>query len=38
MALLGHVAGRHWIRDQIREIGPGMYLGKVYWGKQRLVD
>ncbi|MFL5334069.1 MAG: hypothetical protein ACJ8H8_13025 [Geminicoccaceae bacterium] len=28
----------HWIRDEIREIGPGMYLGKVYWGKQRLID
>jgi hypothetical protein len=28
----------HWIRDEIREIGPGFYLGKVYWGKQRLID
>lgn len=28
----------HWIRDEIREIGPGVYLGKVYWGKQRLID
>jgi hypothetical protein len=28
----------HWIRDEIREIGPGRYLGKVYWGKQRLID
>ena len=28
----------HWIRDEIREIGPKMYLGKVYWGKQRLID
>ena len=27
-----------WIRDEIREIQPGMYLGKVYWGKQRLID
>jgi hypothetical protein len=27
-----------WIRDEIREIGPGVYLGKVYWGKQRLID
>jgi hypothetical protein len=28
----------HWIRDEIREIGPGTYLGKVYWSKQRLID
>ena len=28
----------HWIRDEIREISPGVYLGKVYWGKQRLID
>ncbi len=28
----------HWVRDEIREIGPGVYLGKVYWGKQRLID
>ena len=28
----------HWIRDEIREIGPKLYLGKVYWGKQRLID
>jgi hypothetical protein len=28
----------HWIRDEIREIAPGTYLGKVYWGKQRLID
>ena len=27
-----------WIRDEIREISPKMYLGKVYWGKQRLID
>ena len=23
----------HWIRDEIRQIGPGLYLGKVYWDK-----
>lgn len=23
----------HWIRDEIRRIGPGLYLGKVYWDK-----
>ena len=28
----------HWIRDEIREISPGVCLGKVYWGKQRLID
>lgn len=27
-----------WIRDEIREIEPGMYLGKVYWDKARLID
>jgi hypothetical protein len=26
------------IRDEVRQIGPGMYLGKVYWGKNRLID
>lgn len=28
----------HWIRDEIRMIGPGLYLGKVYWDKARLFD
>ena len=28
----------HWIRDEIRLIQPGLYLGKVYWDKQRLID
>ncbi|MGF1477122.1 MAG: hypothetical protein ACFB6S_16375 [Geminicoccaceae bacterium] len=27
-----------WIRDEIREISPGVYLGKVYWGDSRLID
>ena len=27
-----------WIRDEIREIQPGLYLGKVYWDKTRLID
>lgn len=26
------------IRDEIREISPGVYLGKVYWGRRRLID
>lgn len=28
----------HWIRDEIREIEPQIYLGKVYWDKKRLID
>ena len=28
----------HWIRDEIRNIAPGTYLGKVYWDKKRLID
>ncbi len=26
----------HWIRDEIRLIGPQLYLGKVYWNKRPL--
>ncbi len=28
----------HWIRDEIREVAPNVYLGKVYWSKKRLID
>ena len=28
----------HWVRDEIRLIGPGLYHGKVYWAKDRLID
>lgn len=28
----------HWIRDEIRLIGPGLYLGNVYAGKDRVFD
>ena len=28
----------HWIRDEIRQVASGLYLGKVYWGKKRLID
>jgi len=28
----------HWIRDEIRMIQPGTYLGKVYWDRARLID
>ena len=27
-----------WIRDEIRQIEPGFYLGKVYWNQKRLMD
>lgn len=26
------------IRDEIREVEPGLYLGKVWWGKKRVLD
>ena len=26
------------IRDEIREIEPGVYLGKVWWGKKHILD
>jgi hypothetical protein len=28
----------HWVRDEIRLIGKGFYLGKVYWEHARLID
>jgi hypothetical protein len=28
----------HWVRDEIRLIQPGLYLGKVYWDQERLID
>jgi len=28
----------HWIRDEIREVAPRVYLGKVYWDEKRLID
>jgi hypothetical protein len=28
----------HWIRDEIRQIEPNLYLGKVYWDHTRLID
>jgi hypothetical protein len=27
-----------WVRDEIRMIAPGLYLGKVYWSHTRLID
>lgn len=26
------------VRDEIREVEPGVYLGKVWWGKTRILD
>ena len=26
----------HWVRDEMRLVGPQLYLGKVYWGKNPL--
>ncbi len=26
------------IRDEIRQVEPGVYLGKVWWGKTRVLD
>ena len=26
-----------WIRDEIREVAPGIYLGIVYWGNKKLI-
>ncbi|KAK3670593.1 hypothetical protein LTR78_009561 [Recurvomyces mirabilis] len=27
----------HWIRDEIRLVGEGLYLGTVFWEKERLI-
>lgn len=27
----------HWIRDEIRLIGPDFYLGRVYWDKRAII-
>jgi hypothetical protein len=27
----------HWIRDEIRQVDAGVYLGVVYWAKKRLI-
>jgi len=26
------------IRDEIRQVAPGIYLGKVFWGRRHLLD
>jgi hypothetical protein len=28
----------HWIRDEIRSVGQGVYLGNVYWGRRKVLD
>ena len=28
----------HWIRDEIREVSPGVYLGIVFWDKRRVLN
>src|SRR5512144_900594 len=28
----------HWIRDEIREVAPGLYLGLVYWDHNRVLN
>lgn len=28
----------HWIRDEIRNISPGLYLGIVYWKNSKLIN
>ena len=28
----------HWIRDEIRLVGPGKYLGIVYWEHTKILD
>lgn len=27
----------HWVRDEIRLISPGFYLGRVFWKKDHLI-
>lgn len=28
----------HWIRDEIRLVSPGLYLGLVFWERERILD
>lgn len=27
----------HWIRDEIREVAPGVYLGQVFWARSKVL-
>lgn len=28
----------HWIRDEIREVASGLYLGVVFWDRQKILN
>jgi hypothetical protein len=28
----------HWVRDEIREVAPGLYLGFLFWDHDRLLN
>jgi hypothetical protein len=28
----------HWVRDEIREVAPGIYLGVVFWDRQKILN
>jgi hypothetical protein len=28
----------HWVRDEIREVAPGLYLGIVFWKRKKILD
>jgi hypothetical protein len=28
----------HWVRDELRQIGPGLYLGIAFWRRVKVVD
>lgn len=28
----------HWVRDEIREVSPGLYLGIVFWEHDKLIN
>jgi len=28
----------HWVRDEVREVAPGLYLGRAYWRRFKVLD
>ena len=28
----------HWIRDEIRQVAPGLYLGVVFWDRRKILN
>ena len=28
----------HWIRDEIRLVSPGLYLGVVFWDRRKILN